>query len=104
MLLCNTNAEFVMPAGSANRDVAVSMRFRDVDIDLIDRGAELAGVSRSEFVRRAAVQEAQMEILNERIIRVSPEAFEQFVRSLEEPAGEIPPKLAERLARPALWK
>jgi len=93
-----------MSAGSANRDVAVSMRFRDEDIDIIDRGAELAGVSRSEFVRRAAVQEAQMEILNERIIRVSPDAFEQFVRKLEEPARDVPAKLAERLARPAPLK
>lgn len=92
-----------MPAGAAKRDVAVSMRFRDQDIDIIDRGAELAGVSRSEFVRRAAVQEAQMAILNESVIRVSPEAFAQFVRALEEPVKDVPPKLAERLARPAPW-
>ncbi|HHY48778.1 MAG TPA: DUF1778 domain-containing protein [Alphaproteobacteria bacterium] len=89
---------------AAKRDIAVSMRFRDQDIDIIDRGAELAGVSRSEFVRRAAVQEAQMAILNESVIRVSPEAFEQFVRTLEEPVKDAPAKLAERLARPSPWK
>ena len=93
-----------MPAEAAKRDVAISMRFRDQDIDIIDRGAELAGVSRSEFVRRAAVQEAQMAILNETVIRVSPEAFEEFLRMLEEPTPEIPPKLAERLSRPKPWK
>ena len=93
-----------MSTGAARRDVAVSMRFRDQDIDIIDRGAELAGVSRSEFVRRAAVQEAQMVILNETVISVSPEAFEEFLRMLEEPTPEIPPKLAERLARPKPWK
>lgn len=93
-----------MSAGAARRDVAVSMRFRDQDIEIIDRGAELAGVSRSEFVRRAAVQEAQMSILNETVIQVSPEAFGEFLRMLDEPTPEIPLKLAERLARPAPWK
>lgn len=93
-----------MSAGAAKRDVAVSMRFRDQDIEIIDRGAEISGVSRSEFVRRAAVQEAQMAILNETVIQVSPEAFEEFLRMLDEPAGPVPPKLAERLARPAPWK
>lgn len=93
-----------MSTGSAKRDVAVSMRFREQDIDIIDRGAELAGVSRSEFVRQAAVQEAQLAILNESVIRISPEAYEEFVRVLEGPVREMPPKLAERLARPAPWK
>ena len=93
-----------MPPESAKRDIAISMRFRDQDIDVIDRGAELAGVSRSEFVRRAAVQEAQMAILNETVIRISPEAFEDFLHMLEESTPDIPPKLAERLARPRLWK
>lgn len=93
-----------MSTGAAKRDVAVSMRFREQDIDIIDRGAELAGVSRSEFVRQAAVQEAQLAILNETVIRVSPEAYEEFIRVLEGPIREMPEKLAERLARPAPWK
>ena len=91
-------------SATARRDVAVSMRFRDQDIEIIDRGAELSGVSRSEFVRRAAVQEAQMTILNETVIQVSPEAFDEFLRMLDEPTEKIPPKLAERLARPKPWK
>ena len=90
-------------SATARRDVAVSMRFRDQDIEIIDRGAELSGVSRSEFVRRAAVQEAQIAILNDTVIQVSPEAFDAFLRMLDQPAGEIPPKLAERLSRPAPW-
>lgn len=93
-----------MTQGAAKRDVAVSMRFRDQDIDIIDRGAELAGVSRSEFVRRAAVQEAQMAIMNEGVVRVSPEAFDRMLEVLDQPAKEPPPKLVERLARPKVWK
>ena len=42
------------------RDIAVSMNFRDEDLGIIDRGAELNGLSRTEFIRRAALQEAQL--------------------------------------------
>ncbi|MGV3548265.1 type II toxin-antitoxin system TacA family antitoxin [Rhizobium sp.] len=93
-----------MASGAAKRDVAVSMRFREQDIDIIDQGAELAGVSRSEFVRQAAVQEAQLAIMDRSVIRLSPEAYEEFIRVLEGPVREMPAKLAERLARPAPWE
>lgn len=93
-----------MPTSSAKRDIAVSMRLREDDLDLIDRGALLSGLSRTEFVRRAALQEAQVAILNETVVRLSPEAFEAFTESLREPAASAPPKLAERLARPSPWK
>ena len=85
------------------RDVAVSMRFRDDDLGIIDRGAELNGLSRTEFVRRAALHEAQLAILNETVVRLSPEAFEQFMAAIDAPVSAVPAKLAERLARTAPW-
>lgn len=92
-----------MTSGAAKREVAVSMRFRHEDIEIIDRGAQLSGVSRSEFVRRAAVQEAHLTILGGTVIQLSPRAFSEFLRMLDQPVSEIPPKLAERLSRPAPW-
>lgn len=80
------------------------MRLREDDLDLIDRGALLSGLSRTEFMRKAALQEAQLAILNETVIRVSPDAFETFTESLREPLASAPAKLAERLARQAPWK
>jgi len=85
------------------RDVAVSMRFRDDDLGIIDRGAELNGLSRTEFMRRAALHEAQLAILNETVVRLSPEAFEQFMAAIDAPVSAVPAKLAERLARTAPW-
>lgn len=85
------------------RDVAVSMRFRDDDLGIIDRGAELNGLSRTEFMRRAALHEAQLAILNETVVRLSPEAFEQFMAAIDAPVSAVPTKLAERLARTAPW-
>ena len=84
-------------------DIAVSMRFRDDDLDVIDRGAELSGLSRTEFMRRAALHEAQMAILNETMVRFTPEAFAEFVAAIEAPVEALPPKMIERLSRKAPW-
>src|SRR5262249_40402207 len=86
-----------------NRDVAVSMRFRNDDLDIIDRGAELSGLSRTEFMRRAALHDAQIAILNETVVRLTPEGFEQFVAAVDAPVAALPTKMHERLLRKAPW-
>lgn len=85
------------------RDVAVSMRFRDDDLSIIDRGAELNGLSRTEFMRRAAIHEAQLAILNETVVRLSPAAFRQFTAAIDAPVAAVPDKMRERLTRKAPW-
>ena len=85
------------------RDVAVSMRFREDDLGIIDRGAELSGLSRTEFMRRAALHDAQIAILNETVVRLAPEAFEQFIAAIDAPVAAIPAKMHARLARKAPW-
>lgn len=85
------------------RDIGVSMRFREDDLDLIDRGAALSGLSRTEFMRRAAIHEAQVALLNDTLVRVSSDVFEQFCSAIERPVAEVPEKLAKRLGRPAPW-
>jgi uncharacterized protein (DUF1778 family) len=92
-------------AGTAqNRDVAVSMRFREDDLAIIDRGAEQSGVSRTEFVRRAALHEAQLAILNETMIRLSPEGYDDFIAAIERPPQPMSPKMIEVLKRSPPWK
>lgn len=85
------------------RDVAVSMRLRGDDLGIIDHGALLSGLSRTEFMRRAALNEAQVAILNETLVRLDPDAFSNFMDALAAPTAPIPPKLRERLSRPAPW-
>ena len=92
-----------MAEPAQKRDVAVSMRFRDDDLSIIDRGAELAGLSRTEFVRQAALHEAQLAILNETVIRLSPDAFERFTATLEAPVALLSEQMRERLSRKAPW-
>ncbi|MES0100245.1 DUF1778 domain-containing protein [Mesorhizobium sp. M0019] len=90
-------------AAAVNRKISVSMRFRDNDLTIIDRGAQLLGLSRTEFMRRAALQEAQAAILNETVIRVSPDAYDAFMQAISAPAAASPPKAAERLRRSPPW-
>ncbi len=90
-------------AAAVNRKISVSMRFRDDDLTIIDRGAELLGLSRTEFMRRAALNEAPAAILNETVIRVSPQAYDAFMQVISAPAAAPPLKAAERLRRSPPW-
>ncbi|MDE1187867.1 MAG: DUF1778 domain-containing protein [Pantoea sp.] len=92
-----------MSALSIRKETPVSMRFRDDDLAIIDRGAALTGLSRTEFMRRAAVQEAQSAILNESVIRLSPDAFEAFVSAIEAEPVSPSMKVIERLQRKSPW-
>src|SRR5262245_38398447 len=52
----------------------------------------------------SAVKEAQAAILNETVIRLSPRAFEDFVRAIDAPPSPLSAKAAQRLRRSAPWK
>jgi uncharacterized protein (DUF1778 family) len=93
-----------MAQAEAKRDVAVSMRLERNDLGLIDRGAKLSGLSRTEFMRRAALNEAQFAILSETVLRLSPDAWRQFHAAIEAPVAKPPVKLAERLKRRPPWR
>ncbi|MGO4482919.1 type II toxin -antitoxin system TacA 1-like antitoxin [Rhizobium pisi] len=51
-----------------------------------------------------APHEAQMAILSESVIRLSPDAFDAFVAAIEAAPSAPPPKVAERLQRKAPWE
>lgn len=88
-----------MDTPASRKETPVSMRFRDDDLAIIDRGASALGLTRTEFMRRAAIQEAQAAILNELVIRLSPRAYEDFLKVIDATPSVAPPKVAERLRR-----
>ena len=47
--------------------------------------------------------EDQIAILNETVIRMPPEAFEQFVATIDAPVVEVSTKMLARLSRKAPW-
>ena len=94
-----------MAGATRKRDVAISMRFPKEDIGIIDKGAELNGLSRTEFFRQAALHKAQLAILNETVVRFSPEGFDDFIEAIEKPAPEeLSARMRKIFSRKAPWE
>jgi uncharacterized protein (DUF1778 family) len=70
---------------------------------LIDRAAELAGRTRTDFVLDAARRAAEDTLLDRTLFTVSPQAYRQFLDRLD-----APPQPNERLRKtmqtPAPWE
>jgi uncharacterized protein (DUF1778 family) len=79
------------------------MRLPEADIAMIDRAAGLRGRSRTDFVREAAVRAAEDVLMENRLIRMSPEGFADFMAALSGPATEVP-EMVELAKRPAPWE
>ncbi len=92
-----------MAGATAKKETPVSMRFRNDDLAIIDRGAAMRGISRTEFVRRAALHDAQAAMLAESVVRVSEETYADFLAAIERPVTPLPSKALERLTRKAPW-
>lgn len=88
-----------MAIQATRKETPVSMRFRDDDLAVIDRGAALLGLSRTEFVRRAALHDAQLAMLNQAVVRVSSETYAEFLAAIDSPVQPLPAKAIERLNR-----
>lgn len=79
------------------------MRLPSADIALIDRAAQIRGSSRTEFMRQAAVREAESVLMENAPIRLRPEDFATFMDILSGPAVRVP-QMVEVMARPAPWE
>lgn len=91
-------------AGTAERkEYPISMRLPEADVAMIDRAAGLRGRSRTDFVREAAVRAAEEVLMENRLIRMSPEGFADFVEVLSAPPAPVP-EIVELMRRPAPWE
>lgn len=81
----------------------LSMRLPDSDLAVIDRAAAIRGSSRTDFVRQAAVREAEDVILTQTFIRMSEDGFAAFKAAVEAP-GEPVPALVELFSRKPPWE
>ena len=81
----------------------MNLRVKDERLALIDRAAEIRGVTRTEFVLRAS-EAAAIDALSERpVIALDDEAYDAFLAALDAPA-EPNVRLRERLERRPLWE
>jgi uncharacterized protein (DUF1778 family) len=92
-----------MAANAERKEHPISMRLPEADIAMIDRAARLRGRSRTDFVRDAAVRAAEDVLMENRLIRMSPEGFAEFMSALSGPATPVP-AMVELARRPAPWE
>jgi uncharacterized protein (DUF1778 family) len=85
------------------KEYPISMRLPEADVAMIDRAATLRGRSRTDFVRDAAVRAAEEVLMDNRLIRMSPEGFAAFMDILSHPAAPVP-ELVDLVKRPAPWE
>ncbi len=85
----------------AKRDT-LNLRIKPEVRGLIDRAAKVRGKNRTDFILDAAQQAAEDALLDQALIRVSPEAYAEFVARLDRPAAPNV-RLLKTLQTPAPW-
>lgn len=83
--------------------VAISLRTRPAQLNLIDRAAAARGKDRTAFMLEASCREAETVLLDRRLFHLDEEAWNRFMAVLDAPP-EPNPALAALLARTPLWE
>jgi len=73
------------PPSKTPRDT-LNLRIPAAERNLIDRAAESAGKTRTDFILEAARRAAEETLLDRALMVVGPEAYDEFLRRLEQPA------------------
>lgn len=84
------------PAAKPRRDT-LNLRIPAAERNLIDRAAESAGKTRTDFILEAARRAAEETLLDRAFMVVSPEVYAEFLRRLDQPAQ--PNKLLQKTMR-----
>jgi uncharacterized protein (DUF1778 family) len=103
IVICITECYERYMTHAQTKDHPLSLRLPQADLALIDRAAKLKGSSRTEFMRDAAVREAETLILDRTMITMSAEGFKAFLDEIDSPAKPIP-EMVELLKRKAPWE
>ncbi|MEZ5537213.1 MAG: DUF1778 domain-containing protein [Thiolinea sp.] len=81
----------------------LSVRVNETERSLLETAAKQAHTTLSEFVRRKAVESAELEVMEQRIVEIPIDRWEQFESWLDEPAREIP-ALKRLAASTPVWE
>ncbi len=91
-----------MRSEASERTPALNIRIKASQRRLIERAASEADKTVSDFVRDAAVREAQHTLLDRTTFHVDEETWERFVEALDAPPTANP-RLRDLMAREAAW-
>lgn len=92
-----------MTIATTRKEHPLSIRLPAADIDIIDRASKLRGRSRTDFMRDAAMREAEATILDSVLIKMNEAGFKSFVDAIET-TGKPVPEFVEVLQRQAPWE
>jgi uncharacterized protein (DUF1778 family) len=67
---------------------------------LISEAAQLNGTSLTDYVMSVAMRAARLDVLQARVLRLEPEAWDDFLAALEAPDSEA---MAALRSRPTRW-
>jgi len=92
-----------MSRSAVKKDHPLSMRLPEDDVAIIDRAAGLRGRSRTDFVREAALQAAELVLMERVLVRMSAGGFRAFGAALSKPPKPVR-ALVRVLERRPPWK
>ena len=81
----------------------LNLRIPPAERNLIDRAAESAGKTRTDFILEAARRAAEEAFLDRALMVVSPEAYGEFLKRLDRPA-QPNERLRQTMRNEAPWK
>ena len=87
----------------ANLSPVLSVRVSASERDLLEFAAEQARTSLSDFVRRKAIEAAEMDVLEHRVVTIPAEDWEKFEAWVNTPAKDVPALRKLATSRPA-WQ
>ncbi|HUC18384.1 MAG TPA: DUF6290 family protein [Acetobacteraceae bacterium] len=87
----------------SNISPVVSVRVSPNERDLLEAAAEQTRTSLSDFIRRRALEAAEMELLEHRIVTIPAEHWKKFEVWVGSPAKEVP-ALRKLVASRPVWQ
>ena len=92
-----------MQTDTAIKRETLNIRIKPEIRDLIDRAAESRGKNRTDFILDAARVAAEDTLLDQAVMSVSAQAFEQFQARLDMPP-QANDRLVQTMRKPAPWE
>lgn len=92
-----------MHAATEVKRETLNIRIKPEERSLIDRAAKTRGKNRTDFILDAARMAAEEALLDQVVITVSPQAYEQFLARLDMPP-QANVRLRKTMQSPAPWE
>jgi uncharacterized protein (DUF1778 family) len=81
----------------------VSVRMTASERDLLEAAAEQSQTNLSDFIRRKAVEAAELALMDRRVVTIPAEHWEKFEAWVNSPPRDLP-NLRKRAAKRPVWE